>query len=45
MRGLAAATFGQQPSDAVEWYFPQHGGKFDPNNYVNICTGDYVGTP
>ena len=30
---------------AVEWYFPQHGGKFDPRNYINICTGQYVGTP
>ena len=30
---------------AIEWYFPQHGGKFDPNNYINICTGQYVSTP
>jgi hypothetical protein len=28
---------------AVEWYFPQHGGAFNPNQYINICTGDYVG--
>jgi hypothetical protein len=25
--------------EAVEWYFPQHGGSFDPNTYENICTG------
>jgi hypothetical protein len=28
---------------AVEWYFPQHGGAFDPGVYENICTGTYVG--
>jgi hypothetical protein len=27
---------------AVEWYFPQHGQKFDPHRYENICTGSYV---
>ena len=26
---------------AVEWYFPQHGGYFDPGAYVNACTGAY----
>jgi photosystem II stability/assembly factor-like uncharacterized protein len=27
---------------AVEWYFPQHGQTFDPDQYENICTGtDY----
>jgi hypothetical protein len=30
---------------ALEWYFPQHGEHFDPNNYRNICTGGYVGNP
>ena len=29
---------------AIEWYFPSQGDKFDPNSYINICTGDYVGT-
>jgi hypothetical protein len=29
--------------EAVEWYFPQHGQSFDPNTYINICTGTYVG--
>jgi hypothetical protein len=28
---------------AIEWYFPQHGETFDPNSYINICTGDHVG--
>jgi len=28
---------------AIEWYFPQHGERFDPNVYINICTGAYVG--
>ncbi|ALV32230.1 hypothetical protein AS200_09380 [Streptomyces sp. CdTB01] len=27
---------------AIEWYFPGKGGTFDPKNYINICTGDYV---
>jgi hypothetical protein len=27
---------------AIEWYFPQHGGTFDPDHYIEICTGDYV---
>jgi hypothetical protein len=30
---------------AVEWYFPQHGQAFSPDNYENICTGTYVGNP
>jgi hypothetical protein len=28
---------------AVEWYFPQHGQTFDPNQYEDICTGTYIG--
>jgi hypothetical protein len=28
---------------AVEWWFPSDGQHFDPNRYINICTGDYVG--
>jgi WD40 repeat protein len=27
---------------AIEWYFPQHGQTFDPRNYINICTGQYI---
>lgn len=26
---------------AVEWYFPQHSGFFDPNSYMNACTGSF----
>jgi hypothetical protein len=25
----------------IEWYFPQYGQQFNPNSYINICTGDY----
>jgi hypothetical protein len=28
---------------AVEWYFPQHGDRFNPSQYEDICTGSYVG--
>lgn len=28
---------------AVEWYFPQHGQRFNPSQYENVCTGSYVG--
>jgi hypothetical protein len=27
---------------AVEWYFPEHAEHFDPKNYEDICTGQYV---
>jgi hypothetical protein len=30
---------------AIEWYFPEHGETFNPNVYINICTGTYVGYP
>ncbi|HTT86427.1 MAG TPA: hypothetical protein VMF60_03570, partial [Acidimicrobiales bacterium] len=26
---------------AVEWYFPQHGQAFDPDNFEDACTGQY----
>ena len=29
---------------AIEWYFPSQGDKFDPNSYINICTGNFVGS-
>jgi len=29
---------GQLMYRAIEWYFPSDGHKFDPNNYINICT-------
>jgi hypothetical protein len=28
---------------AVEWYFPQYGGAFDPDQYENVCLGTYIG--
>jgi hypothetical protein len=27
---------------AVEWYYPEHGERFDPKHYEDICTGQYV---
>jgi len=36
---------GKSMYQAVEWYFPQHGGVFTPNEYENVCTGTYVGSP
>ena len=33
---------GKAAYNALEWYFPDHGQAFDPNNYRNICTGDNV---
>jgi len=36
---------GQLMYRAIEWYFPSDGQKFSPNNYINICTGQYVGSP
>ncbi len=29
---------------AIEWYVPADGQKFDPHIYINICTGTYVGS-
>ena len=29
---------GQYMYQAISWYFPQHGEKFDPGTYINICT-------
>jgi hypothetical protein len=28
---------------ALEWFFPQYGQRFSPNQYENICSGTYVG--
>ena len=37
-------TCGGHPAyQAVEWFFPQHGGKFSATTYINDCTGQYVG--
>lgn len=38
--GICGGTLMYQ---AVEWYFPQHGQKFDPASYHDICTGGFVG--
>jgi hypothetical protein len=35
---------GHPAYQAVEWYFPDQGGKFDPNSYTNACTGDVIGS-
>lgn len=35
---------GRQAYRAVEWFFPQHGESFKPDQYINACTGDYVGS-
>ena len=36
-------TCGGHPAyQAVEWFFPQHGGKFSATTYINDCTGQYV---
>lgn len=34
---------GKTAYTAVEWYFPQYSGSFNPNEYRNICTGQEVG--
>lgn len=34
---------GRLSYNAVEWYFPRYGDAFDPRQYVNTCTGAYVG--
>lgn len=28
---------------AINWHFPQRGETFNPAEYIDICTGDYVG--
>jgi hypothetical protein len=37
--GTCNGSFAYQ---AVEWYFPQHHGYFDPREDMNACTGTYV---
>ncbi len=37
-----ATCQGKAAYDAIEWYFPQHGQSFNPNQYINMCTGAYV---
>lgn len=33
---------GQYMYQAIEWYFPESGGSFDPNSYLNICAWTYT---
>jgi len=34
---------GRPSYNAIEWYFPKYGETFSPHDYINICTGNYVG--
>jgi len=36
---------GKTMYQAVEWFYPQHGMTFDPNQYEDICKGTYVPVP
>lgn len=29
--------------NAVEWFYPRYGQRFDQHHYINACTGAYVG--
>ncbi len=32
---------GRRAYDAIEWYFPAHGGRFSAGTYIDACTGTY----
>jgi hypothetical protein len=34
---------GHASYNAIEWYFPKYGQSFNPHQYINICSGSYVG--
>jgi hypothetical protein len=34
---------GHPSYNAVEWYFPKYGQTFNPGDYINICSGRYIG--
>lgn len=34
---------GRASYNAVEWFYPKYGESFDPDRYINACTGKYVG--
>lgn len=36
------SCFGDYVYQAVEWYFPQHGQRFNPDQYENVCTDAFV---
>ncbi|MFJ9250283.1 hypothetical protein [Streptomyces sp. NPDC101776] len=29
----------------ISTFFPQHGGRFDPTQYIDVCTGEYSNAP
>jgi hypothetical protein len=35
---------GHPSYNAIEWYFPKYGQTFNPHSYIDICTGQYVGS-
>jgi hypothetical protein len=32
---------GRRAYDAITWFYPQHGNRFNPHAYINACTGHY----
>jgi hypothetical protein len=34
---------GRPSYNALEWYFPKYGQSFNPKQYIDTCTGNYVG--
>jgi hypothetical protein len=32
---------GRYMYQAIEWYFPESGGSFDPARYLNVCSWTY----
>jgi hypothetical protein len=32
---------GRRAYEAIEWYFPRHGGHFRPNQYIKACMAGY----
>jgi hypothetical protein len=32
---------GKRAYEAIEWYFPQHGQRFNSNQYIEVCRGEY----
>ena len=32
---------GRSAYDAIEWFFPEHGQRFNAGTYINACTGMY----
>jgi hypothetical protein len=36
---------GRRSYNALEWYFPKYGQRFDAHRYIDACTGETVGVP